>query len=68
MRNADNAAALRDQLIDNGFDAYIQRGTTLYRVFAGPVSSRAEASRLRQRLADEQRLDGFVVQLRPASD
>lgn len=68
MRNANNAAALRDQLIDNGFDAYIQRGTNIHRVFVGPVDSRAEASRLRQRLADEQRLDGFVVQLRPVSD
>lgn len=64
MRNADNAAALRDRLIAEGFDAYVQTSADLHRVFAGPVSERSEANRLRARLSQEQRLDGFVVQLR----
>ena len=64
MRNADNAAALRDRLIAEGFDAYVQTSNGLHRVFAGPVSERTEANRLRTQLSQEQRLDGFVVQLR----
>ena len=64
MRNAENAAALRDRLIAEGFDAYVQSSSGLHRVFAGPVSERSEANRLRAQLSEEQRLDGFVVQLR----
>ncbi|RRV16086.1 type II secretion system secretin GspD [Pseudomonas saudiphocaensis] len=64
MRNSENAAALRDRLIAEGFDAYVQSSSGLHRVFAGPFSKRGEANRLRVQLSEEQRLDGFVVQLR----
>lgn len=59
---------MRDKLIAEGFSAYIQTSTGLYRVFVGPFSERAEANRLRERLSTEQRLDGFVVRLVPAND
>ncbi|HJE30217.1 MAG TPA: SPOR domain-containing protein, partial [Pseudomonas nitrititolerans] len=67
LSNPESAQALRDQLISKGFDAYVRVSRGLNRVFVGPVAERQEANRLRDRLSQQQRLDGFVVQYQPAN-
>ncbi|WP_312452683.1 type II secretion system secretin GspD [Stutzerimonas nitrititolerans] len=67
LSNPESAQALRDQLTSKGFDAYVRVSRGLNRVFVGPVAERQEANRLRDRLSQQQRLDGFVVQYQPAN-
>ncbi|MCO7546998.1 type II secretion system secretin GspD [Stutzerimonas nitrititolerans] len=67
LSNPESAQALRDQLTSKGFDAYVRVSRGLNRVFVGPVAERQEAYRLRDRLSQQQRLDGFVVQYQPAN-
>lgn len=67
LSNSESAQALRDQLTSKGFDAYVRVSRGLNRVFVGPVAERQEANRLRDRLSQQQRLDGFVVQYQPGN-
>lgn len=61
LQNRDSATALRDKLTAEGFDTYIRTTGRTHRVFVGPISQRPEANQVREQLANEQRLDGFVV-------
>ncbi len=66
FRDFDNARALRQRLLDDGFDAYLvaERGddATLHRVAVGPRIDRAAAVQLRSELAERYELEGIVVQ------
>jgi DedD protein len=57
------AIALRDQLRQAGYPALIEpaKGGAIYRVKAGPVSSRAEADDLKKQIKQSTRLDGLVM-------
>lgn len=68
LRSENSATAMRDQLISQGYDAYVRVSRGLNRVFVGPVASRQEANRLRDQLSQRQRLDGFVVLYQPGGD
>ena len=61
LQNRDSAEALRGKLVNEGFDAYIRTTGRTHRIFVGPMEQRQEASRVRDQLSEEQRLDGFVV-------
>jgi len=61
LQNRDSAEALRGKLGAEGFDTYIRTTGRTHRIFVGPVEQRQEASRIRDQLSEEQRLDGFVV-------
>ena len=63
----DSATAMRDELISQGYDAYVRGSQSGYRVFVGPLASRQEANRVRDQLSQQQRLDGFVVLYQPGS-
>ena len=63
----DSATAMRDELISQGYDAYIRVSRGVHRVFVGPLASRQEANRVRDQLSQQQRLDGFVVLYQPGS-
>jgi DedD protein len=60
-----NAAELTDKLVASGFPAFLEdidfRGRTIYRVKVGPQPARVDADELRQRLADNEGLEGIVV-------
>jgi len=60
-----NAAELTDKLVASGFPAFLEdidfRGRTIYRVKVGPQPNREDADELRQRLADNEGLEGIVV-------
>lgn len=62
--NADEAARLRDRARAAGFSAFVERVQTgsgvLSRVRIGPVTDRAEADRLRARVAGTLGVDGIV--------
>lgn len=61
-----NANGLRDRLGKAGYPVRLEEtGTdkgTVYRVLVGPEKQRAPAERLRDRLANEQKLKGIVVE------
>lgn len=61
FQSRDSATTLQEKLGNEGFDVYLRTTGRTHRVFVGPVDQRQEASRLRDRLSEEQRLDGFVV-------
>ncbi|MEE4361099.1 MAG: SPOR domain-containing protein [Pseudomonadales bacterium] len=60
-----NARALRAQLIEDGYEAYLTtsrvEGRPLHRVAVGPRIERASIERLRTELKDRYDLDGLVV-------
>ncbi|MCW5580339.1 MAG: SPOR domain-containing protein, partial [Luteimonas sp.] len=62
--NAAEATRLRDRLRGQGITAFTDTVNTdkgrLTRVKAGPVSSRAEADRLKAQVKDKAGLDGIV--------
>ena len=68
LQNGDSARALEEKLRDKGFNPYLRITGRTHRVFVGPITSRQEASRVRDELATELRLDGFVVNFEPALD
>ena len=68
LQNGDSAQALASKLREAGFDAYLRITGRTHRVFVGPIDSRREANRVREELATEQRLDGFVVNFEPVKD
>lgn len=68
LRSETSAGAMRDELVSQGYDAYVRVSRGLNRVFVGPVASRQEANRMREKLSQQQRLDGFVVLYQPAGD
>jgi len=61
-----NANGLRDRLGKAGYSARLEEtGTdkgTVYRVLVGPEKTRTPAERLRDRLANEQKLKGIIVE------
>ena len=61
-----NANGLRDRLDKAGYSARLEEtGTdkgTVYRVLVGPEKQRTPAERLRDRLANEQKLKGIIVE------
>ena len=65
FRERDNARALRQRLLDDGYDAYmIEEGSgeaTLHRVAVGPRIDRDAAVRLQAELAERYQLEGLVV-------
>jgi len=65
LQNGDSARALANKLREEGFEAYLRVSGRTHRVFVGPIDSRQEASRIRDQLEIEQRLDGFVVNFEP---
>lgn len=65
LQNGDSARALESKLREEGFEVYLRITGRTHRVFVGPIKSRQEASRIRDQLAVEQRLDGFVVNFEP---
>ncbi len=60
------ANALREQLRKAGYPVFIERGksgdSVIYRVKAGPVTSRAAADELKMQVKQKTRLDGLVMQ------
>jgi DedD protein len=62
----DNARALRERLLDDGYEAYLiparEAERTLYRVAIGPRLDRNAAARLEAELEQRYELDGLVVQ------
>lgn len=68
LQNADSAQALADELRGQGFKAYLRTTGRTHRVFVGPIENRQEAGRIRDELAVEERLDGFVVKFEPAGE
>ena len=68
LQNGDSAQALADKLREQGFTTYVRTSGRTHRVFVGPIADRQEASRVRDELAIEQRLDGFVVNFEPAEN
>lgn len=61
-----NALGLRDRLREQEFSAYVDRverddADPVYRLRVGPVSERADAEALLDRLAEDADLDGLVV-------
>ncbi len=60
-----NADGLQARLAKRGYHAFVEavRGPngTIYRVKVGPRPSRDEADALRQRLIDEEKLQGIIV-------
>lgn len=71
FRDPDNARALRQRLLDDGYDAYmIEEGSPegrLHRVAVGPRIDRAAAIRLQGELATRYDLQGLVVRFSIAS-
>ena len=65
LQNGDSARGLANKLREEGFEAYLRVSGRTHRVFVGPIDSRQEASRIRDQLEIEQRLDGFVVNFEP---
>ena len=66
FRSRDNALALRDDLRERGFSAYVDEsdageGATVYRLRVGPVGDREEARGLAARIEDEAGVEGIVV-------
>ncbi len=61
----DNALGLKEKLRKKGFRAFVERllknNKASYRVRVGPVASRKEAQRLKQKLKQTLKLDGLVV-------
>ncbi len=60
------ATALRDRLRKDKFNAFVERYTgadhrTMFRVRVGPELERARADALQKRLAEEEKLKGFVT-------
>lgn len=65
LSNRDNALALQKTLRGQGYNAYVRTFEGKNRVFVGPVIERAEASRLRDQLRRQHKLDGIVVRFQP---
>lgn len=65
LSNRENAEKLQQTLRSQGYNAYIRTADGMNRVFVGPLVERAEASRLRDQLQRQQKLDGFVVRFKP---
>jgi general secretion pathway protein D len=66
LRSQNSAQALQERLSAAGFEAYVRASDGVSRVFVGPTDNRREANRLRERLSQEQRLDGFVLMFEPS--
>src|SRR5690606_16553938 len=60
--DAGSAFALQKQLSNQGFNAYVRLIGNSHRVFVGPVAHEEDASRLRNQLSQQHRLDGFIVE------
>lgn len=71
FREQENARALRQRLLDDGYDAYVleESGSegAMHRVAVGPRIDRAAAVRLQEELAERYELEGLVVQFTIAS-
>jgi DedD protein len=65
LSNRDNALKLQKTLREQGYNAYVRTFEGKNRVFVGPVIERAEASRLRDQLRRQHKLDGIVVRFQP---
>ena len=66
LRSATAAEVLADRLVENGFDAYADdsSGTDgLYQVRVGRGLSRLKADEIAGRLAQEERLDTYLIQV-----
>ncbi len=61
----ENAASLKDRLAASGFPAFVEatgaKGKEIYRVKVGPRPSREAADDLRQKLIDNQKIEGIIV-------
>ena len=60
-----SAENLQKNLRTQGYNAYIRSVEGMNRVFVGPVIERAEANRLRDQLARQQKLNDFIVRFQP---
>ncbi|MBD2836706.1 SPOR domain-containing protein [Pseudomonas sp. JM0905a] len=60
-----SAENLQKNLRTQGYNAYIRSVEGMNRVFVGPLIERAEANRLRDQLARQQKLNGFIVRFQP---
>lgn len=65
LSSRENADKLQKTLRSQGYNAYIRTADGMNRVFVGPLVERAEANRLRDRLQQQQKLNGFVVRFKP---
>ncbi|MCY1206198.1 Cell division protein FtsN [compost metagenome] len=65
LSNRASAENLQKNLRSQGYNAYIRSVEGMNRVFVGPVIERAEANRLRDQLARQQKLNGFIVRFQP---
>lgn len=65
LKAPEDANKLRDRLKNAGFAAFVDRietkGSTLWRVRAGPEVDRGAADRLRASIRDKLKLDGIIV-------
>ncbi|WP_271411715.1 SPOR domain-containing protein [Pseudomonas sp. Q1-7] len=65
LSNRASAENLQKNLRTQGYNAYIRSVEGMNRVFVGPVIERAEANKLRDQLARQQKLNGFIVRFQP---
>ncbi|AOE84576.1 SPOR domain-containing protein [Pseudomonas sp. TCU-HL1] len=65
LSSRSSAENLQKNLRTQGYNAYIRSVEGMNRVFVGPVIERAEANRLRDQLARQQKLNGFIVRFQP---
>ena len=66
LRNATAAAALAQQLVNNGYEAYVDDSSApdgLYRVRVGRGLSRPRADEIAARLVQEESLDTYLIQV-----
>ncbi|MDH4564479.1 SPOR domain-containing protein [Pseudomonas sp. BN411] len=65
LSSRTSAENLQKNLRTQGYNAYIRSVEGMNRVFVGPLIERAEANRLRDQLARQQKLNGFIVRFQP---
>nr|WP_284691946.1 SPOR domain-containing protein [Pseudomonas oligotrophica] len=63
VSNRNTGQAMQERLRSEGYPVFLRDANAMTQVYVGPVADRAEANRLRQRLSDEQRLDGIVLRI-----
>ncbi len=61
FKEEENAVALRDRLLKDGYQAYLRQRDGLHKVFVGPDIQRSSLERVRLIIRREYRLDGLIL-------
>lgn len=65
LASLESAQVLQEKLRQQGYKAYVRSQEGWHRVLVGPFIERAQANRLRDQLARQQKLNGFLVRFEP---